>query len=379
MKHVLKYHKVDILGYLNTIGFTLLFYGAIMMIAFFKNYLTRDILNSLISTLIMVAGTYRSVKFMLPYEGKYHPTFYLKPYYLFKHLLFSLKKIYFLQIRIVTIGILFLLLFFPEQKIWVVISLLAVLIYWLSLPLATIFRLLSKILYLLIFYGMYTNQMIMVIILLCFNVVVILLNFFINFRYPFQILQISNDRKEKDITLLKLVTNMVVDHLAFIVLFIIFCSMITYLVQKLLLTFNFSGFHIPIFFLTISTYITLLEVMVGKDTKELDMDRNLVILSFLNKDMSIYKTYCSSQNLLFAHVCAFIHIGGIVGLLPFALKGYFILFLSNLIMIPVIYFVSFCYFVKSIRIINRELSIFKWTFLILYFILTLIAMVGNRL
>ena len=93
MKHVLKYHKVDILGYLNTIGFTLLFYGAIMMIAFFKNYLTRDILNSLISTLIMVAGTYRSVKFMLPYEGKYHPTFYLKPYYLFKHLLFSLKKI----------------------------------------------------------------------------------------------------------------------------------------------------------------------------------------------------------------------------------------------------------------------------------------------
>ena len=109
--------------------------------------------------------------------------------------------------------------------------------------------------------------------------------------------------KEK-ILLLKLVTNMVVDHLAFIVLFIIFCSMITYLVQKLLLTFNFSGFHIPIFFLTISTYITLLEVMVSKDTKD-DMDRNLVILSFLNKDMSIYKTYCS-QNLLFMFVPLYI-------------------------------------------------------------------------
>lgn len=379
MKHVLKYHKVDILGYLNTIGFTLLFYGAIMVMAIFKNYLTKDTLNALISTLVMVSGTYHSVKLTLPYEGKYHPTFYLKPYYLFKHLLYSLKKIYFLQIQIVTIGTLFLLFFFPEQSVWIAISLLAVLIYWLSLPLATIFRLLSKILYLLIFYGMYTSQMIMVIILLCFNTVVILLNFSINFRYPHQMLQIKNNRKEKNITLLKLIVNTVVEQLAFIIFFIIICSVITYFAQKLLLTFNFSGFHIPIFFLTISTYITLLEVMVGKEVKEIGIDQNLVILSFLNEDMSVYKTYRSSQNLLFAHIFALIHIGGTLGLLPFALKGYFILFLSNFIMVPFIYFVSFCYFVKSIRMINRELSVFKWTFYILYFILTLIAMVGNRL
>ncbi|WP_231188333.1 hypothetical protein [Streptococcus equi] len=167
MKHVFKYHKGDILGYLNIVGFTLLFYGSVIGMIMFRDYLTYDGAGSLISTFILVSGTYHSVKSTFPYEGKRHPTFILTPYYLFKHLLLSVTKVYAFQIRVVTIGIICLAIAFPEQLVWIALSVLAVFIYWLSLPLVAIFRVAGRLLNLLMIYGMYLNQELLVIACLC--------------------------------------------------------------------------------------------------------------------------------------------------------------------------------------------------------------------
>ncbi|HEL0698988.1 hypothetical protein [Streptococcus equi] len=379
MKHVFKYHKGDILGYLNIVGFTLLFYGSVIGMIMFRDYLTYDGAGSLISTFILVSGTYHSVKSTFPYEGKRHPTFILTPYYLFKHLLLSVTKVYAFQIRVVTIGIICLAIAFPEQLVWIALSVLAVFIYWLSLPLVAIFRVAGRLLNLLMIYGMYLNQELLVIACLCLNVVILVLNVTINVHYPYQWLAARAKKTENTITLLRLVVNMITDHLALMVLFSIFCIAVTYFTQRLLLSFDYSSFSIPVFFLSASTYIALLEVMVGKNIKELELDRGLAVLQFLNRDISVYKAYRNSQFLLSAHILAVIHTGCAIGLLPFLLNGQAALFLSNLVMIPFIYFISFCYFVKSIKVVADDLSVFRWVILVLYFILVVIAMVGSRL
>ncbi|HEL0563053.1 TPA: hypothetical protein TUR75_001383 [Streptococcus equi subsp. zooepidemicus] len=379
MKHVFKYYRGDILGYLNIVGFILLFYGSVIGMIMFRNSLTYDGASSLISTFILVSGTYHSVKSTFPYEGKRHPTFILTPYYLLKHLLLSVNKVYALQIRVVSIGVICLAMAFPEQLAWIALSLLAVFMYWLSLSLATIFQVAGRILNLLMIYGMYLHQESLVIACICLNAVILVLNITIDFRYPYQWLAVRAEKTENTITLLRLVVNMITDHLALMILFIIFCIATTYFTQRLLLLFDYSSFSIPVFFLSATTYITLLEVMVGKDIKELELGRGLVVLHFLNKDISVYKAYRNSQFLLSAHILAVIHAGCVIGLLPFLLNGQAALFLSNLVMIPFIYFISFCYFVKSIKIVAGDLSVFRWVILVLYFILVVIAMVGSRL
>ncbi|WP_231193138.1 hypothetical protein [Streptococcus equi] len=157
------------------------------------------------------------MKSTFPYEGKRHPTFILTPYYLFKHLLLSVTKVYAFQIRVVSTGIICLAIAFPEQLVWIALSVLAVFIYWLSLSLATIFQVAGRILNLLMIYGNVPPSGVAGHCLYLFNAVILVLNITIDFRYPYQWLAVRAEKTENTITLLRLVVNMITDHLALMI------------------------------------------------------------------------------------------------------------------------------------------------------------------
>lgn len=99
----------------------------------------------------------------------------------------------------VTIGIICLAIAFPEQLVWIALSVLAVFIYWLSLPLVAIFRVAGRLLNLLMIYGMYLNQELLVIACLCLNVVILVLSVTINVHYPYQWLAVRARKEEKQL------------------------------------------------------------------------------------------------------------------------------------------------------------------------------------
>ncbi|WP_231193146.1 hypothetical protein [Streptococcus equi] len=118
----------------------------------------------------------------------------------------SVTKVYAFQIRVVSTGIICLAIAFPEQLVWIALSVLAVFIYWLSLSLATIFQVAGRILNLLMIYGMYLHQESLVIACICLNAVILVLNITIDFRYPYQWLAVRAEKTENTITLLSLLS-----------------------------------------------------------------------------------------------------------------------------------------------------------------------------
>lgn len=346
MKILSKKECESILGYLNFIGITLLFFVIISLSIYFKSYLPFQGKLFLLF-LVVDYATLNRYNMKLPIQSKKINTFYIRKNYIFLYLLAIVKKYYSFQIlqSFIYLFILYFLDIIGYFYLSITLCLIAIQIISLILP-----SLFSIIL-----------------------VMGILDNHASNFYFKSSRMSQKRFRSSLFILLRFCWLN---KGLTFS--FILISILLSYLFWYMMTMLSIDDTKIPILFLYTSIYITLMEAIIGNHKSSIGVDLALLQLSALNHSkMNFF--FKNAQLMMLTHLISFLQFSLLLCLIPVTSYSNDIKsILLNLLLIPFNYFIAYVYYKKALFLIKGTVSLLRWSFLVLYcFLIIFVILVGG--
>ena len=363
--------RKNILDYLNLLGIIFFSIVIISVTISHHSYLPKEQLYVINFFILYNLLTFNANKIDYLTQNSYLVLFQVKKYYLLRYLISLILYTYTLQ---VLFGLCFIIISYVvfKQVILIVIVVWLALLFYLSLVLSNVSKVVQKMTTIVVYYCLYSNKFSMLFLLLLSATFVLAFDFF---HKP----KIKSIRwKKENFPKIACVSpnslgNVLILHMKNNVGLLVSLAILSmfggYVFQK------YTGGYIlklPLLMLVHVLYLTILEVFIGNKKEEILVDKARSELFFLN-GLSPTKTFYASTLFCMSSLIFYINFFLVLGVLVTNISWKLVI--AHLILLPFAYFIGIVYHKKIYLLIaDYRGKLIKCTLIILYFISVLLAL-----
>jgi hypothetical protein len=364
-KRIFKLYDQSIMGHLNYIGVILFSSLIILTLIFYNDLVPNQYLVTLSFISIYIIATANINRCILPYRRQQPGLVFTSKCLLVKHLFFTIRKGYSLQLLLAClIAITYMVMI--NQYLIIILTLVTIIVSFLSQLLSGLFNIIIRILFLLQLWFVLTYSFKLAILVLVIQY--LLIYFYISYSHSLPLttglsfLRSSNKQYSSG-NIFHIFLSYINNNKILIILLGALVSVITYFSQ-LLLT-KVEG--LPALIIVYINFITILEILIGSKREEIMIDKARVETLQASLIVSSFERFKSSSIYLLSLALVFTCICGLVGVV--INTSDITIILKNLLSIPLILFIGIVYFRKTELLINGyEYKLLKLTLPILLLI-----------
>lgn len=365
----------DFLGHLNTLGMTFLFLIVILVIPN-NNSINLRMQEQILLVSISLFGTMKHSSVLFPYHQQKLGTFFIKRRYILRHIFLSVYYIYRVQFILTIAALCYLISNHSVSLAMAFFSCVIIVINLLSHLLSGVLAVVNQILFLISLLCLSQGNTALLLLNLLASLLVLVAYILFHFRIDdFLFRFIKYERSTfSDASLLKLQLTIFKNNLFLLFLIIIFNLLITYFGQLLFNHLNRTVL-VPVTFLYTSIYLALLELLVGNQSQDIDIDSTRHRLLILNNHLTLYDRFKVSSLYLWTVYANFIHLTALPALV---VSSSFIVTVKAVILLFLNFLIAFTYFRKLDYLVYEERNhILRYSFLLLYLICIICMSLGG--